>query len=146
MPICSRRRCCLHVLFFLLSVVNILLLVLFSFRCPCPCCLNSLNTEPPYIGLYAFLLVCPLSSCLHFSLPTYVHYCFCAGSSFQVQFMSPVRNAPELSNETRVDEEQRWVSRGHSQATLEIRRKLPDLRDGNRESCSCSCPRSCSCC
>ena len=59
--------------------------------------------------------------------------------------MSPVRNAPELSNETRVDEEQRWVSRGHSQATLEIRRKLPDLRDGNRESCSCSCSRHCSC-
>lgn len=47
--------------------------------------------------------------------------------------MSPVRNAPELSNETRVDEEQRWVSRGHAQATLEIRRKLPELRDGSRE-------------
>lgn len=51
----------------------------------------------------------------------------------QVLFMSPVRNAPELSNETRVDEEQRWVSRGHAQATLEIRRKLPELRDGDRE-------------
>lgn len=47
--------------------------------------------------------------------------------------MSPVRNAPELSNETRVDEEQRWNFRGHAQATLEVRRKLPDLRDGNRE-------------
>lgn len=47
--------------------------------------------------------------------------------------MSPVRNAPELSNETRVDEEQRWVARGHAQATLEIRRKLPELRDGRRE-------------
>lgn len=48
--------------------------------------------------------------------------------------MSPVRNAPELSHETRVDEEQRWVSRGHAQAVLEIRRILPDLRDGSRES------------
>eukprot|EP00752_Nemacystus_decipiens_P008416 g7524.t1 len=54
------------------------------------------------------------------------------GSLRKVQFMSPVRNAPELSNETRVDEEQRWVSRGHAQATLEIRRKLPELRDGSR--------------
>eukprot|EP00903_Cladosiphon_okamuranus_P016933 g15609.t1 len=54
------------------------------------------------------------------------------GSLRKVQFMSPVRNAPELSNETRVDEEQRWVSRGHAHATLEIRRKLPELRDGSR--------------
>lgn len=47
--------------------------------------------------------------------------------------MSPVRNAPELSNETRVDEEQRWICRGHAHATLEVRRKLPDLRDGDRK-------------
>ena len=47
--------------------------------------------------------------------------------------MSPVRNAPELSNETRVEEEQRWVSRGHTQGIFEIRRKLPVLRDGKRE-------------
>ncbi|CAM9501005.1 unnamed protein product, partial [Ectocarpus sp. 12 AP-2014] len=30
------------------------------------------------------------------------------------------------------EEEQRWVSRGHAQATLEIRRRLPELRDGRR--------------
>lgn len=47
--------------------------------------------------------------------------------------MSPVRNSPELSNETRVEEEQRWFFRGHAQATLEIRRRLPGLKDGKRE-------------
>lgn len=38
-----------------------------------------------------------------------------------------------MSSETPVEEEQRWVARGHGHATLEIRRKLPELRDGDSE-------------
>lgn len=97
------------------------------------------NPDTSGVSLFAFLAYflrfpCSFPRCFWLVAVLLV---FLLTLCFQVQFVSPVRNAPELSNETRVDEEQRWVSRGHSQATLEIRRKLPDLRDGKRE-CSCS--------